>query len=131
MSNFLLKVGSIALTLYLFKSGTDTGAKSFDRIVNWGHGMVTRSNLDTLARELEVDYRFDGHFPPDLRPWIRETLRHGPDEDPSLDFWAQPFELTRDNGGVRGAYDLRSCGPDKSCSTRDDIAVLGQCAKLE
>lgn len=127
MQNFLLRVGVIALVLYLLKSGTDSGARAFQKVTDWGRGMVAQSNLDTMSRQLKVDCNFDGQLPGDFRAWVRDSIRHGPEEDPSLDFWGTPYVLERDVGGARGAYVLRCCGPDKLCPSRDDATVSGLC----
>ena len=124
-SNFLLKAGVIALVLYLMKTGTSTGAKAFDRIVNWGRGVVTESNLSTFSRQLRNDYNFSGNFPQDFPAWVRESVRNNSGDDPALDFWGTLYQLERNRAGIRGAFEIRSCGPDKECPSRDDIAVQG------
>lgn len=131
LTNFLMRIAVIALVIYLFKSGTDTGARSFKRVVDWGRGMVTRSTLDTLATQLKADYGFSGRWPTDFPAWIRENARRNSGDDPALDFWGKVFELTRDLNGRRGAFDVRSCGPDTQCDTRDDLAVQGEATRIE
>ena len=128
---FLMKVAVIALVIFLFKSGTDTGAKSFKRVVDWGRGMVTRSNLDTIATQLRADYSMSGQWPSDFPAWIRESIHNKAGDDPALDFWGTLFELTRDLDGRRGAYDVRSCGPDQRCDTLDDVAAQGVAARID
>lgn len=131
MRNLIFRAAVIALLVYLFKNSTDKGQKAFDRVVNWGRGVMTGANLGTMGKELNREYAFSGNLPRDFPAWIRETVKHNDGTDPALDQWGQVLVMTIPPGAPPGAYELRSCGPDRTCRTPDDIVHAGRAEKFE
>jgi hypothetical protein len=86
-------------------------------VASWQEAQ-TLDQMAEIAAALDAEYASLGYYPaPEAfhdfaRQWV-----HGIDGDPARDQWGSLIVLTVD--GVH--YELRSCGPDAVCETKDDI----------
>jgi hypothetical protein len=127
-TRFLKKLIPLALLIVLI----DANARHFRDVVGrldaWWRSAQTRMQMGEIAAALDAEYASTGHFPEPgrFREFVRRWVRPRDPRDAYYDRWGQPFRF-RLEGSV---YEIRSCGPDRSCGTPDDVRRQGGLATI-
>lgn len=93
-----------------------------DQVKSLGPRMKTTMDMEGYEDNLVAYIEREGRPPRDLQAWMDDNFTaKGPDQPASRDRYGTLYQVQRDS--ERGIYVLRSCGPDRACSTEDDITV--------
>lgn len=98
-------------------------AKYLEYLKNASPLIQTYMEMDSfktkMAEYVQVN---EGRLPENIGEWINQNFKSAQKSDMSLDFFGTPYQMAQDQNASR-VY-LKSCGPDKECSTDDDIEMI-------
>lgn len=63
----------------------------------------------------------EGHLPTNIGEWLNQNYKSSQKPDMGSDYFGTPYQVMIDQASSREF--LLSCGPDKACSTPDDIEL--------
>ncbi len=113
----------IGLLLYLVDMNSTHVRDYVSSLVRSWRESETLQEMSAIANALDAEHISLRRYPaPDeLADFIRQWIPATKGRDPSVDQWGMAFQREPETVG----YVLRSCGPDGTCGTEDDIERRG------
>jgi hypothetical protein len=113
------RVMGVALVLYLVDLNSTHVRDYVSALVHSWQDSETLHEMSAISGALDAEHISMHRYPsPDELPdFIRQWMPATKGRDPSVDQWGVAYQLEP----LAVGYILRSCGPDATCSTKDDI----------
>ncbi len=113
------RVVGVGLLLYLVDMNSAQVHDYVRALVRSWQDSETRHEMSAIGSALDAEHISMKRYPAsdELGDFIRRWMPATKGRDPAFDQWGVAFQLEP----LRNGYILRSCGPDGTCSTEDDI----------
>jgi len=113
------RVVGVGLFLYLVDMNSNKVHDFVRALVRSWRDSETRQEMSAIGGAIDAEHISMKRYPApdDLADFIHHWLPSTKGRDPAFDQWGVAFQLEP----LANGYILRSCGPDGTCSTEDDI----------
>ncbi|GAB4293073.1 MAG: hypothetical protein Kow0090_07260 [Myxococcota bacterium] len=121
ISKLLFKLGPIAAMFYMGANGSEAITANLGNLTEIVGVIRTQMEVGSISDAIYQEYRYDHKFPRNFEAFLRKNVESKDENrDVTKDYWGTPFKLEVGND----EFYIRSCGPDTSCGTEDDIVAI-------
>ena len=106
---------------YIGANSTDVLPDNIEDVTEIVGIIRTQIEVGGIRDAVYSEYRYAHKYPNNFSAFIEKIMESNDDNrDISCDYWGSPWELEKS----KGEFLIRSCGPDRSCGTSDDIVAI-------
>lgn len=107
----------VAIAFFWYRAPAQA-TRMLKMFANGPNAVLTTMNIRNAADAISMDVRYGSSCPMDVSRYLQDSMS-GRNRRPDLDGWGNPYVLE----GCPQRPALRSCGPDATCDTDDDLVV--------